>query len=253
MALVILPSQHAQLSSTKNAHVQTIYDGKAGSRHTVPVNHDVAHISLSAIPHGLEKVCIEIGGQRVIEVGAADLAPGVSILSAPLPLSHAYFMNTQIRLCFEQEYLREHERRVWEWVDETREQEGLSDTEIEIFDGRGEYHTGFRVVRKRVPTGNRVQKVAGCVAVEIPEIHLGTTESTHERNKPLHVDVWQKTQVFPQRDACMIRKLAQDHELTPCDGSTIEDVIRAGEPAWCKVKNCIRFQDGMAGLVHNVA
>lgn len=243
--VLILQSKQVDLISTRNVYFQSIYNGKQDTY--VPENHDVTSISLETIPFGLASVCIEIGCQKVISIDVAEIKPGVNILSDLLPLSKANYMITRIGLCYDQEYLYEHE--MFRMIDEEIDEEELSETETEFFDGY-DYHFGFRVLRKSVSTGNKIRQVTGAVQVELPEIHIGTIKSSLEVDKPAYYEIWQDIMIVPQTDGGKIRILSKDFKLTTCDGSSIEDATSRGIPFKCKVRNFIRFHERLAGLMY---
>jgi hypothetical protein len=256
-----IPERVANLNSSCNVSYETLCDGHPNA--PIEPNHDLAelvlHHSSTKLPDGLQKICIEIGCQRVIEIEVADIVIGEDILPCPvLPLSKAQYMITRLAFVFDKEYLRN--REGIEWVDEVVEKEELSDNETEIFDGH-EYHTGFRVHRKSIPVvrpggpnnNNKVRRIICDVSIELPEIRVGFVKADDDFDlRPSYVDVWQKIEVSStSQDAERIRDLVGKHGLRPCDASrTLDDAIRAGLPFWCYVKNCIRFQGGLAGLMY---
>lgn len=171
--VLVIHKRHMHLNSTNNVHFYTLnfVSDKWYDLDRIPNTHDITHISIDTIPHGLEKVCVETGSQRLIEVDAAEITPGKNILSGTLPIA-GYI--ARLGFCFNKEHLREQED--FEWKDETVLVKELTDTKIEIYDG-SVYHTGYQVITKRIPTGKRLRHITRDVLVWLPEIHIESVKS----------------------------------------------------------------------------
>lgn len=232
------------LSPDQPIYFISIYTGSKSNFFEIPQKHDVTAISLKKIPEGLEAIEIYIGEQKIFEID--NLQPDINLLDNILPLSKSYYMVTKLGFRFNKEYLDNNIK--FEWIYETKDVEDISDTEIEIYDGLN-YHKGNIVHRKRITTGNKIKHFIK-FAIELPDLTIHTVESTKDSKESYVMPIWQKIKVFPNDNKTYLDKCVKNYGLQTINGLSIDEAITKTEPFICKIKNHLRFQEGMAGITH---
>lgn len=243
--MILLPGCTASLNTACRTHSIVLYDGYV-DRGRIPNDHDVVSISLSHVPSGLEAVCIDVGCQARFEVPAGMLQAGSNLLRAleiddVLPLSRSFFMSTKLEFRFGAEYLASHEEA--SEVEGSHEEVTYSDSETEFYDGLNVVQ-GRRVHRRVVPTGSTVRVVTRDVDVVIPDVSLVVRPGAdrYDRGGAV-VPLWEAVSV----DADYARTLVEKGREVRFDG----DFESVQGSFTVRVKNQVRFREGLAGKIYS--
>ena len=197
----------------------------------------------------IKQVNLVIGGMQCASFAPEDFENPQSILPEGLPLSKLIYHQVYLQFVYDDKYIEENEDSIM--VDEYEEEPCLSDSEEEYYDGY-EYRTGHRVVRyDLVPTGRMIKKVLEPAMVEIPEIHIDITPASSSFDVSLEVPVWQ-TLVINKKDfdETYFKRLVEKHNIQAWTGEDVNELYNKDVEFNVKIKNYIRVQSGMGGLMY---
>lgn len=210
----------------------------------IPCDKDIMEFVLEQVPEYLEKIHVYVGNQKMITFDRDDFSNKQNLFPFSFPYSLVYSAYTDIKLEYNAKYVVSNS--VVELVDEYTEEIEYSNNEVEIYDGC-DYHIGYLVSRKMVPTGRQIGKVIKGATVTLPQIRFGVSKSDKAKNKMFELPVWETITLNPKYDEAYIQHLLNNRYLQMKDGSSIADAIQTGLPFEAKVQNIIRFTCGIAG------
>lgn len=198
----------------------------------------------------LKQVNLVIGGMRCASFAPEDFANPQNILPEGLPLSKLIYHKVYLQFVYDEKYIEEHEESIM--VDEYEEKPCLSDSEEEFYDGY-EYRRGHRVEGyDLVPTGRKIKKIIEPAVVEVPEIHIEIVAASSPFEVSVNVHVWQTLVInkndFPED---YFKRLTEKHILNVPTGEDINELYNKDVEFNVKVKNFIRVQSGMGGLIYS--
>ncbi len=214
----------------------------------LPDDHDLVHVIIGDdIDDAIERIELHIGTQRILNLfdkfhDNFDDVKNKNLLENPLPLSLVDYMIKKFVFVLDRNILEQRER--FEWDDECVDELTYSDTETEFFDGVNVQY-GRHVYRKSVQTGNKVKNIIDNAIVKIPSIILQHEPSLHDKSKDhtTCVDIIQNIIVDISNT-----KFVESLKASPNLLGWGKRVDNSDQNIWCRVKNTIIFQNGIAGL-----
>lgn len=220
----------------------------------IPARHDLHAIVMQSLPEGLEKLSLAIGGQPVLMWHRdIDLEPGRDLLkpmlpsSLLLPISKCSYMQIDLMLWYDEQYVRKQE--VWESEDEY--EDDVCDECCRFLDDEtGEIRWGRRVQYEKVRTGRRVNVLRCGAQLPVPEFALDVAPHVGVDGCGMdEVPIWQKLRLN-KSDTEYIDKLRNKHGLRDVvvRGDTDASPAADADTTTFEVSNVIQFCNGMAGL-----
>lgn len=245
METITLPSREVEIWSTDTPWHSLKLNDEVDR--IIPAKHDIVSLVITEVPDGLKKVHLDIGGVKIITWDKSDIEKRQNLFSEGFPFSQSYFQYTCLRFEYDAEYIAVNQTT--EMEDEYIDEVEHSDTEEEYFDGY-EYHYGYRVHRKRVPTGRQIAEVVEAASVWLPQLIFNILPSKDTPVKTL-LPFWDSITVDQQRnDKDYIQRLVEKYKLHIPDGTDVFQAYDSGEPFTAKLQNYINFSGGFAGKTY---
>lgn len=213
----------------------------------IPRKYDIKSLVI-VDPHDcLEKIRVLIGKSVIMTFDREDFSKGQNILPMGLYLTKSTCMYSELEFIYNKDYIEEHSEYVWQ--DEYKEEVITSDTEEEYYDGC-DYHYGYRVTRKQVPTGQKIKVVTKGPEVTVPELRFTIQEASFEDYDSVSIPFWETIRVDPSVDTEYIRKLVTRNKFQTLNGMSIDEAIENGKPFNGRVENILRYSGGMASKLY---
>lgn len=247
---VVVPEQKVEVVSQLPWHsVRLNNDVAVDGERLMPRGCDITELKLVDVPECLMKVHVYGGGGHLMTIERKDFCDGKNVFPEGFPLSLAWGFYIDLKFVYDDAYVLANE--VSKMVDEYEEVVEQSDTEEEFYDSwSNEYHHGYRVHRRQVPTGRKVSEVVEGAKVSVPQMDFVTVKSERDRSEQFILRVWEDITIDPARDdEPYLMRLKEKYKLHMADGSCVFEALKAGKPFKAKVENMIRFNDGFVGKV----
>ena len=243
-----IPSSVYNLNSQKNTITQEL-------TYVLPKDKDIQSICFTEDPPKyIKAVEIRLGGQRLVYVDQVGIGRGSDMLvdccGDGLQRSKCIYMRIDMLIEIDKQFLLENEE--FKTEPEMKNVEYLSDEEYDFFDGH-DYHRGKRVRRTVEPTGEMARVVTRSVLVECPAIQVTLKDpSTLSKNDDHITVVWQNIELNGCEEPLWIETLRFKRDLKLMDENfpDLDAAIASKQPFKGRVKNFLRFQEGMAGLYY---
>jgi hypothetical protein len=216
----------------------------------IPKEHDITSLVIVNPPEYLEKIVLMIGNYTTMTFERDDFNQGQNLFPDGFLMSKSVYMYNDLVFHYNKEYVEEHVMK--RLVDEYKEEVIVSDIEEEFYDGC-EYHYGYRVTRKEIPTGNKIEIVIEGADVIVPELRFTIAPGDVESNSSIKQPFWEKILVNPKdnEEKRFIRRLVDNYKFHTIDGTSVEDAIEIGKPFYGKVENILHYTNGMAAKVYS--
>lgn len=214
-----------------------------GKAKIIPDNHDIVSFivynTATCAPY-LEYITFVVGGVECMKYSKEEFSKCQNLVP------HGHFMSkcasqyTHVRFTYNQEYIIANE--TFHMIDELVEEEEISDTEYEFFDGHT-YNVGRRVTKHKVPSGKKIKALLKGAEVIVPQFVIVTSSQVVAANKEMHIPFWEEVRINPKNKDGKeyITSLLRKHNIKMTNGTSVQDAIQDGKPFYVRVQNILKY------------